>query len=90
MSNIPKARLIFQQALTDLQRGMRKLKTAERLLVRDAPVRRAKRGAVRCTPEMAQRIRDYARAHPTASYHKISILFGVNGGRVSEAIRNLR
>ncbi|SDQ77490.1 hypothetical protein SAMN02787020_1929 [Brevundimonas sp. 374] len=49
-----------------------------------APVRSQK-----LTPELAQEIRDYARANPQAHQQDIAEHFGVNHGRVSEALNNV-
>jgi len=46
-----------------------------------APVRSPK-----LTPEMAEEIRQYAAAHPGAHQQDIAEKFGVNHGRVSEAL----
>lgn len=48
-----------------------------------APVRSPK-----LTPEMAQEIRDYAAENPNAHQQDIAEKFGVNHGRVSEALNN--
>ena len=48
-----------------------------------APVRSPK-----LTPEMAQKIRDFAAANPSAHQQDIAEKFGVNHGRVSEALDN--
>ncbi|WP_257176994.1 MULTISPECIES: hypothetical protein [Bradyrhizobium] len=42
------------------------------------------------TPELAQDIRDYAKANPGLSQQAIAEAFNVNHGRVSEAIRGKR
>ena len=48
------------------------------------PVARAKRRSL--TPELAERIRNYKRSHPNMSNREIGERFGVDGGRVSEAV----
>ena len=53
--------------------------------------RRRGRRAVRAqsiaiTPELVAAIRDYAYHHPDESEHKVGQQFGVNQGRVSEAL----
>lgn len=50
---------------------------------RKAPVRSPK-----LTPEMAQDIRDFAAANPNLHQQDIAEKFGVNHGRISEAIHN--
>ena len=42
------------------------------------------------TPELAQEIRDYAKAHPGMSQQSVAEAFKVNHGRVSEAVRGKR
>jgi hypothetical protein len=42
------------------------------------------------TPELAQEIRDYADEHPGMSHQAIAEAFGVNHGRVSEALKGKR
>jgi len=56
---------------------------------RNPPVSRAKVQSKTLTPELAARIRRYARAHPGTPQDKIGALFKVNPGRVSEALNNL-
>lgn len=51
---------------------------------------KARASAVHMTPELAQSIRDYAVTHPWLSEHRIGIEFGVNQGRVSEALFGFR
>jgi hypothetical protein len=41
------------------------------------------------TPDLAEEIRAYAKAHPIASYREIGRAFNVDGGRVSEALHGL-
>jgi hypothetical protein len=51
----------------------------------------ATRGRVRSpklTPELAEEIRQYAAANPDAHQQDIAEHFGVNHGRVSEALNN--
>ena len=57
-------------------------------LVRKSPIKRARIKSPPLTPEMAQKIRDYAEAHPDAHQQDIATHFGVNHGRVSEALNN--
>lgn len=42
------------------------------------------------TPELAQRIRAYAKAHPKADQQEIATEFNVNAGRVSEVLAGHR
>lgn len=51
---------------------------------------RAAPHSTRMTPMMADAIRRYHRDHPGASQVEIAQFFGVNPGRVSEALRGFR
>lgn len=42
------------------------------------------------TPEIAEQIREYVKAHPKAHQQDVASFFGVNHGRVSEALSGLR
>lgn len=53
-------------------------------------VRRAPDTSRRMTPELRGRLRDYALANPDVTYQKIAEEFGVNAGRVSEAVAGKR
>lgn len=44
----------------------------------------------KATAELSQEMRDYAATHPKASNQEIGDFFGVNTGRVSEALNFLR
>jgi hypothetical protein len=57
---------------------------------RASPTRRAAVKATRMTPTLARRIRRYAAHHPDKSQREIGVVFNVDGGRVSEAVRGLR
>jgi hypothetical protein len=59
-------------------------------LHRESPVRRAPVNSNAMTPQLAERIRTYARARPQVSQLKIAVVFGVNQGRVSEAMNGKR
>jgi hypothetical protein len=83
MSDIPRARRLLRQALELLLE-------AESHMTRPTPVRRAKRSSIRCTPEVAAKIRTFATRHPLWSYARIARRFNVDDGRVSESIRGLR
>jgi hypothetical protein len=58
-------------------------------MYRRSGTRRAPIRSPKLTPEMAQQIRDFADANPDAHHQDIAERFGVNHGRVSEAINNL-
>jgi hypothetical protein len=59
-------------------------------LKRRPPGPRAPTASTSMTPELAQDIRDYVKAHPGASQQSVAEAFNVNHGRVSEAIRGKR
>jgi len=71
------------------EHGLPELHTLAQELIRRVPVRRAP-PRIHCTEETKEAIRDYAEAHPTASYQEIAELFRVNSGRVSEALAGFR
>ena len=52
--------------------------------------RRAPVTSVPATPELKQKIKAYAKAHPSKSLAEIGRVFHVNGGRVSEALSGKR
>lgn len=56
---------------------------------RKQPAKRAPRRSPQLTPSMAAQIRQYKKANPTAHQQDIAEAFGVNHGRVSEALNNL-
>jgi len=92
MSNIPKAR----KMLSDLQRSAeadghteyaQAISEILPLLWRDQ--RRPRRAAVhsaRSTPELKAQIREYVQTNPNVPLQHVAIHFGVNIGRVSEAL----
>lgn len=55
-------------------------------MYRKPPKKRAPVRSPKLTPETAQQIRDYAAANPDAHQQDIAEKFGVNHGRVSEAL----
>lgn len=59
-------------------------------LIRRPSVRKARRTSNEFTPELAVEIRAYAVQHPGVSQNDIAKSFGVNAGRVSEALRGKR
>jgi hypothetical protein len=71
------------------ERGMDELSDIADELVRKSPIKRAPVKSPPLTPEKAQEIRDYAEAHPDAHQQDIANHFGVNHGRVSEALNNI-
>lgn len=59
---------------------------ADNLWRRKPGRRKAPVSAQHLSPELAAAIREYAGNNPKMTEHQISILFGVNQGRVSEAL----
>jgi hypothetical protein len=51
---------------------------------------RAPANSTKMTPELAEEIREYADANPGMSHQDIAVMFNVNHGRVSEAIKGKR
>ena len=58
-------------------------------MYRNSPVRRARPSSAPLTPELAEKIRDYAKRHPKMHQRDIAQRFNVNPGRVSEAMNNI-
>jgi hypothetical protein len=89
--SIPKVREKILQLANELQ-AIDHLDYAERLREIEQELYRRKR-SVRapnsskpCTEEMRRAIRAYKRAHPRVTQQKIADRFGVNSGRVNEAL----
>lgn len=59
-------------------------------LKRRPPVKRASPRARGVTPELAERVRLYALAHPTTPNRDIGHHFDIDGGRVSEILAGKR
>lgn len=58
---------------------------------RRTPVRDLSRKiSVKCTPEMRERIREYANTNRDLTFVEIAAVFGVNPGRVSESVAGFR
>lgn len=58
-------------------------------LYRNPPIKRAKVKSPPLTPELAEEIREYVKANPGLHQQDVANHFGVNHGRVSEALNNL-
>lgn len=72
------------------QTGMDELRELADEMYRNPPAKtRAPVRSPKLTPKMAQDIRDYAAANPDAHQQDIAEHFGVNHGRVSEALNNV-
>jgi hypothetical protein len=61
-----------------------------KMIARRKPIRKAEPTSTPMSPDLARDIRAFARQHPTMSQLKIGQKFGVNQGRVSEALRGKR
>lgn len=89
-SDIPAARALLRQALRFGATGpeMRaRIVEALRLMHRKRhKLVRARASLPGLTPDLADAIRHYVRAHPHVSTLDVASLFGVNPGRVSEAL----
>jgi hypothetical protein len=73
-----------------VQHNMDELRELADEMYRNPPAKaRAPVRSPKLTPELAQEIRDYARANPRAHQQDIAEHFGVNHGRVSEALNNV-
>lgn len=57
---------------------------------RNSPVKKAAATARKMTNEIADEVIDYAAAHPEMSNRQIGRHFGIDGGRVSEALTGKR
>jgi hypothetical protein len=60
------------------------------MIARRKPVNRADPTSTPMSPQLAKQIRDYVKANPKLSQVKVGQKFGVNQGRVSEALRGKR
>ena len=78
----------LRERLRDLaaQHNLPELNDIADQMYRRAHTRRAPTRSPKLTPKMAQDIRDYKAANPTAHQQDIAEVFSVNHGRVSEAL----
>jgi predicted metal-dependent phosphoesterase TrpH len=81
---IPEIRERLRELATE--HGLPELRQLAEETIRRPAVRRAPTRNKTPTPELAERIRNYARRHPRAHQQDIAQHFGVNAGRVSEAL----
>jgi hypothetical protein len=79
--------LAIKSGCTDEARGIRMI--VKEMLRRPA-VKVARTKARRVTPELQERIRAFAKLHPDMPNRDIGRVFGVDGGRVSEALAGFR
>ena len=95
---IPEIRKQLSQAANDLRSGRRppeKVADAIDRLVPELWRKKPRQLAGRkvrspMTPELKQRIRDFAKAHPRKDQQDIATEFNVNAGRVSEILSGHR
>lgn len=92
MSNIPEARERLAQALPTMPSPWREqVEAALHLMHRRPPARPpapARKASV--DAELAEEIRRYVAAHPRVHLQDVAVRFGVNSGRVSEALHGDR
>ncbi len=72
------------------QTGNEELRSLASQLARRRPVRKAERVSQPMTDELADEIRSYAAEHPKTPQSLIALAFGLNQGRISEALRGKR
>lgn len=70
------------------EHGLEELHDLADQMYRKSAKKRAPTRSPKLTPEKAEEIRAYAEANPDAHQQDIAEKFGVNHGRVSEAINN--
>jgi hypothetical protein len=92
MSSVPQARDELNE-LADQLEGNGLQAEADRLrqiiehrLRREPVIRRAPRKSVPFTPELAKAVRKFAQLKPQRTQMEIAQTFGINPGRVSEAL----
>lgn len=66
------------------------LQEAYRLMWRAKPAKPYARARYTCTPEVADAVRAWMRAHPEAQILDAAVKFGIGTGRVSEIINGKR
>lgn len=89
---IPEAREILSQILPELPpRQRQRVEQALALMRRRPPAKpRARPQGIYVDARMAERIRTYVRRNPGLPIREVGAHFGVDGGRVSEAIQHDR
>jgi hypothetical protein len=86
--SIPDARARLRE-LADVH-DIDELREIADAMYRRTATRRAQVRSPKVTPEMAEEIRQYAATHPDVHQQDIANHFGVNVGRVSEALHHDR
>lgn len=66
--------------------GIEELNDLADQMYRKPPKKRAPVRSPKLTPELAEKIRQYSKENPMAHQQDIAEVFGVNHGRVSEAL----
>jgi hypothetical protein len=79
--------LAIKANCSDEARGIRMI---VKEMERRPAVKKTRAKARPATPELRNRIRAYATAHPDLANRDIGLVFGVDGGRVSEALAGFR
>lgn len=84
--SIPEVRDRLRELADEL--GIDELHDLADQMYRKSAKRRASVRSPKLTPEMAAEIRQYAADHPDAHQQDVAEHFGVNHGRISEALDN--
>lgn len=92
-SDIPSARAILTDALKDPTCSAtvrRRIRAALTVMTRDPAVTHGRVRKKKVTPAIASAIRDFHEVFPHVHQQDIAVYFGVNAGRVSEALNYIR
>lgn len=84
--SIPEIRVRLRELAEE--HGLEELHALADEMYRRSPVRRASNRSVKLTPKLAEKIRRYARKHPSLHQRDLAQEFNVNPGRISEALNN--
>lgn len=90
MSKVPQARERIRNLHKLLEVVVLDLREIETMLHRKKAVRKAAPRSKKMTPELANRIRQFAQRNSDASLQDIATRFSVNSGRVSEVLHGKR
>lgn len=90
MSDIPQARKRLKAVMEQLQQLTNEVQEIEALMYKDFVKPRAPATSVKVTPELAKTIAAFAQRNPLMSSQQIGDIFGVNMGRVSEALQEYK
>lgn len=85
---VPEVRDRLYQLADEL--GSTELRRLADNLWRRRPGRQTRAQSRAVTPELVTAIREFAADHPSMTEHQIGVRFGVNQGRVSEALFGFR